>query len=124
MEFYYGISFYFSTLVYVFWSSGVIELQTGRALHRLDAVLESVVVFRVASRAVAEVVVPLGFAEACFFPRRPVVLGVGSRRGGRIGYYLYITGTRKISNTSEFHGTHSETMDDKIESKSSCARKE
>ena len=34
----------------------------------LDAVLESVVIFRVASRAVAEAVVPLGFAEACFFP--------------------------------------------------------
>ena len=59
--------------------SGVIELQTGRALHRLDAVLESVVVFRVASRAVAEVVVPLGFAEACFFPRRPVVSGVAEQ---------------------------------------------
>ena len=45
----------------------------------LDAVLESVVIFRVASRAVAEVVVPLGFAEACFFPRRPVVSGVGEQ---------------------------------------------
>ena len=66
---------YFSFCVapYVFWSSGAIELQTGRALHRLDAVLESVVVFRVASRAVAEVVVPFGFAEAGFFSRRPVV---------------------------------------------------
>ena len=40
------------------------------------AVLESVVVFRVTSRAVAEIVVPLGFAEASFFSRRPVVLGV------------------------------------------------
>ena len=59
--------------------SGGVELQTGRALHRLDAVLESVMVFRVASRAVAEVVVPFGFAEAGFFSRRPVypvVLGV------------------------------------------------
>jgi len=44
----------------------------------LDAVLESVVVFRMASRAVTEVVVPLSFAEACFFPRRPVVLGVSA----------------------------------------------
>ena len=44
----------------------------------LDAVLESVVMFRVASRAVAEVVVPLGFAEAGFFPRRRIV----SRRPG------------------------------------------
>ena len=60
--------------------SGVIELQTGRALHRLDAVLESVVVFRVASRAVAEVVVPFGFAEAGFFPRRRI----GSRRPNRV----------------------------------------
>ncbi len=42
----------------------------------LDAVLESVVIFRVASRAVAEVVVPFGFAEAGFFSRRPVVSGV------------------------------------------------
>ena len=42
----------------------------------LDAVLESVVIFRVTSRAMAEIVVPLGFAEASFFSRRPVVLGV------------------------------------------------
>ena len=42
----------------------------------LEAVLESVVVFRVASRAVAEAVVPFGFAEAGSFSRRPVVLGV------------------------------------------------
>ena len=38
-----------------------------------DAVLESVVIFRVASRVVAEIVVPFGFAEAGFFSRRPVV---------------------------------------------------
>ena len=49
----------------------------------LDAVLESVVVFRMASRAVTEVVVPLSFAEACFFPRRPVVLGVSAAEGER-----------------------------------------
>ena len=50
------------------------------AEHRLEAVLESVVVFRVASRAVAEVVVPFGFAEAGFFPRRRI----GSRRPSRV----------------------------------------
>ena len=61
------------------WRSGVTKLQ-GRMKHCivLDAVLESVVVFRMASRAVTEVVVPLSFAEACFFPRRPVVLGVSA----------------------------------------------
>ena len=64
-------------LVFMIWSN-----QTpgpDEALHRLrDAVLESMVVFRMASRAVTEVVVPLSFAEACFFPRRPVVLGVSA----------------------------------------------
>ena len=61
-------------LVFIIWSNQTPD----RIKHCivLDAVLESVVIFRVASRAVAEVVVPLGFAEACFFPRRPVVLGV------------------------------------------------
>ena len=53
----------------------MVRLQAGGALH-LDAVLESVVIFRVTSRAMAEIVVPLGFAEASFFSRRPVVLGV------------------------------------------------
>ena len=63
-------------LVFMIWSN-----QTPDRIEHcivVDAVLESVVIFRVASRAVAEVVVPLGFAEACFFPQRPVVLGVGA----------------------------------------------
>ena len=53
--------------------TGIYSLESNQAPDRikhcivLDAVLESVVMFRVASRAVAEVVVPLGFAEACFF---------------------------------------------------------
>ena len=36
----------------------------GRALASLDAVLESVVVFRLAAGAMAEVVIPFGLAEA------------------------------------------------------------
>jgi hypothetical protein len=41
-----------------------------------DAVLESVMVFRLASGAVAEVVVPLGLAKAGFLSGCTVVLGM------------------------------------------------
>ena len=42
----------------------------------LDAVLESVVVFRLAAGAVAEVVVPLGLAKAGFLSGCTVLLGI------------------------------------------------
>jgi hypothetical protein len=44
--------------------------------HLLDAVLESVMVFRLAAGAVAEVVVPLGLAKAGFFSGCTVVLSI------------------------------------------------
>jgi len=44
--------------------------------YLLDTVLEPVMVFCMASRAMAVVVVPFSFAEAGFFSGRPVVLGV------------------------------------------------
>ena len=45
-------------------------------LHLLDAVLESVMVFRLAAGAVAEVVVPLGLAKAGFLSGCTVVVGI------------------------------------------------
>ena len=42
----------------------------------MDAVLGSVVVFRLATGAVPEVVIPFGFVEAGLFSGSPVVLGV------------------------------------------------
>ena len=44
--------------------------------HQSDAVLESVMVFRLAAGAVAEVVVPLGLAKAGFLSGSTGVLGV------------------------------------------------
>ena len=48
----------------------------GGALASLDAVLGSVVVFRLATGAVAEVVIPFGLAKAGLFSGCSVVLGV------------------------------------------------
>jgi hypothetical protein len=45
-------------------------------MHLSDAVLESVMVFRLAAGAVAEVVVPLGLAKAGFRSGCTVVLGI------------------------------------------------
>ena len=45
-------------------------------MHLSDAVLESVMVFRLAAGAVAEVVVPLGLAKAGFLSGCTVVLGI------------------------------------------------
>jgi hypothetical protein len=45
-------------------------------MHLTDAVLESVMVFRVAAGAVAEVVVLLGLAKAGFLSGCTVVLGI------------------------------------------------
>ena len=42
----------------------------------LDAVLESVIVFRLAAGAVVEVVVPLGLAKVGFLSGCTVVLGI------------------------------------------------
>ena len=44
--------------------------------HQSDAVLESVMVFRLAAGAVAEVVVPLGLAKAGFLSGSTGVLGI------------------------------------------------
>ena len=49
-----------------------------RYLVPVDAVLESVVVLCMTSRAMAVVVVPFGFAKAGFFSVCPVVLGVAA----------------------------------------------
>ena len=46
--------------------------------HQSDAVLESVMVFRLAAGAVAEVVVPLGLAKVGFLSGCTVVLGIGA----------------------------------------------
>ena len=46
--------------------------------HQSDAVLESVMVFRLAAGAVAEVVVPLGLAKAGFLSGSTGVLGVST----------------------------------------------
>ena len=45
-------------------------------MHLSDAVLESVMVFRLGAGAVAEVVVPLGLAKAGFLSGCTVVLGI------------------------------------------------
>ena len=45
-------------------------------MHLSDAVLESVMVFRLAAGAMAEVVVPLGLAKAGFLSGCTVVLGI------------------------------------------------
>ena len=45
-------------------------------MHLSDAVLESVVVFRLAAGAVAEVVVPLGLAKAGFLSGCTVLSGI------------------------------------------------
>ena len=47
-------------------------------MHLSDAVLESVMVFRLGAGAVAEVVVPLGLAKAGFLSGCTVVLGIGA----------------------------------------------
>ena len=52
----------------------------GGARHLSDAVLESVMVFRLAAGAVAEVVVPLGLAKAGFLSGSTGVLGVVARK--------------------------------------------
>ena len=46
--------------------------------HQSDAVLGSVMVFRLAAGAVAEVVVPLGLAKVGFLSGCTVVLGIGA----------------------------------------------
>ena len=51
-------------------------LRGGALKHLSDAVLESVMVFRLAAGAVAEVVVPLGLAKAGFLSGSTGVLGV------------------------------------------------
>ena len=54
----------------------VIQAPRGRAGMYLDAVLKSVMIFRVATGAMAEVVVPFGLLKAGFLSGCPVVLGV------------------------------------------------
>ena len=57
-------------------SNAVILFITDDHMHLLDAVLESVMVFRLAAGGVAEVVVPLGLAKAGFLSGCTVVLGI------------------------------------------------
>ena len=62
---------------------GVVEAPRGSG--SLDAMLGSVVVFRSATGAVAEVIVPFGLAKAGLFSGCPVVLGFVGVRGGYRG---------------------------------------
>ena len=54
--------------------------------HLLDAVLESVMIFRLATGAVAELVVPLGLAKAGFLSGCTVVLGIVAATEGVTRY--------------------------------------
>jgi hypothetical protein len=76
--------------------------------HLLDAVLKSVMIFRLAAGAVAEVVVPLSLAKAGFLSGCPVVLGI-------------VAATEERSEDAKFHacvganGGHSQSAPVRVE---------
>ena len=77
-------------------------------MHLSDAVLESVMVFRLGAGAVAEVVVPLCLAKAGFFSGCTVVLGI-------------VAATEERSEDAQFHacvgadGGHSQSAPVRVE---------
>ena len=74
-------------------------LRGGALKHLSDAVLESVMVFRLAAGAVAEVVVPLGLAKAGFLSGSTGVLGVvaAAEERSRLQYIQYSKNDLKIN---------------------------
>ena len=66
-------------------------------MHLSDAVLESVMVFRLGAGAVAEVVVPLCLAKAGFFSGCTVVLGIVAATEERIYTFITVLYTHSIT---------------------------